>query len=264
MLVDNVTGEFQSSELADLITRKDISGIPPYGRGEEVRPNNLIFVITANSATVAHDIADRSFYIHLCKPEIDVHDRATWKERVQSYILNNRLQIVADVIDILKAHKPFSMTPRTRFAAFETAILQPICGDEKTYKSVCDVLKEAKEESNIEQEQARAIADVIEWNIERITMSKIKCPIFLATALVNSWGGQALKESHDFRGKPVQLIHNLAKAGFLPQVDKKLRRWPRSSSRERVSGIAWNFTDTTEECKVLSRGGDMETKEEWM
>jgi len=263
MLVDNVIGVFNSPELADLITRKAITGIPPYGRGEEVRPNNLLFAITSNSATVSHDIADRSFYIHLRKPEYNA-DRASWKGRVLGYVDDHRPEIIADIIDMLSRHKPFSTPPKLRFAPFEQAILQPCCVDEEMYARVCDALKESKEDSNVEEDQARSIAEMFDEQIEKARGSDIKVPVFIHSSLVNSWGRMAIKDDHDYQGKPITLVRQLSKAGFLPQCDKDLKRWPTSSKLERVSGVAWNFHDSVDECLVLKRAGDGHVKSEIM
>lgn len=257
LLVDNVTGDFQSPELADLITRKDITGIPPYGHGEEVRQNNLTFIVTTNTATVGSDLADRSLYIHVRKPEQTL-DRTNWKKRVQAYIAQHRLEIIADIIDLLSRHVPFSVPPRTRFAAWETAILQPCCGDEETYASVLDHITVSREESNVEQDTARAITDHFDAQISRAIRSDIPRPVFLRTEVVNSWGRQALNDSmgSEFKGRPIQLIRNLAKAGFLPKADRELKRWPATSNANRVSGIAWNFEETTEEATVIGKTAD--------
>ena len=263
LLVDNVIGAFSSPELAEMITRKAITGIPPYGRGEEVRPNNLVFVITSNSATVSHDIADRSFYIHLRKPDYNA-DRASWKGQVQKYIEDHRLEIIADIIDMLSRHTPFSMPPKLRFAPFEQSILQPCCQTEEMYEAVCAALKESKEESNVEQDQAREIAEMINAEIARARNSDVECPVFIHSKLVNSWGRKAISDTHDFKGQPIVLVRQLAKAGFLPQCDKDIKRWPTSSRRDRVSGIAWNFRDEVEECVVLRRDADGNVKSEFM
>jgi len=255
MLIDNIVGVFNSSELADLITRKAITGIPPYGRGEEVRPNNLIFAITANSATVSHDIADRSFYINLAMPEKD-NDRASWKSRVMAYIERHRLEIVADIIDMLSTHTPFAKPPRLRFAAFEQSILQPCCQSEEMYDSVCALLKDAKEESNVEQDQARSIEELFIERIVNVSGLDSESPVFIHSKLVNSWGADAIKDDHDYKGKVITLVRQLAKAGFLKRCDKEISRWPTSSRHNRVSGIAWNFHDAIETCTVLRKRSD--------
>jgi len=254
LMVDNVTGDFQSPELADLITRKDITGIPPYGRGEEVRPNNLTVIITANTATVGTDIADRSIYIHIRRPDQDWNS-VTWKSRVMAYIRKNRLEIFADIMDLLLKHQRFEVLPRTRFKPWEVAILQPCCQDEATYIRVLEYIKAQRDDSNIEADQARAIIEHFTSQIQRITQTTAPRPIFLRTEVVNSWGRSALNElgDSDTKGRPIQLIRNLIKANFIPQADRDLKRWPTSGRKTRYSGIAWNFEDGTEQALIVGR-----------
>jgi hypothetical protein len=254
MLVDNVVGDFQSPELSDLITRRDITGMAPYGHGEETRPNNLTYAITANSATVGTDIADRSFYIHLQR-ETDSAKRKTWKFRVQAYIDHHRLEIISDIISLLSSHEHFEDPTRTRFSAFEASILQPCCGDPETYASVLDYMTGARGESNVEEEQARAIVEVFEFELQRLGITPGDA-CFIRSEVVNSWGRRALHETHDFKGYPVQLIRNLSKVGMLPQVDKTMRRLETKSKSERHSGIAWRFTCDTHISHLIYREAD--------
>lgn len=266
LLVDNVTGDFQSPELADLITRKDITGIPPYGHGEEVRQNNLTVIITANTATVGSDIADRSLYIHVRKPEA-TNDRAEWKANVRAYIDRHRLEIVADIIAMLSAHRPFAEPPRTRFAAWETAILQPCCGTPDVYFDVLDHLKTSRDESNVEADQARAIVDHFSVQIAKVLKSDIQRPVFIRSEVVNSWGRQALNDAlgSESKGLPIQVVRNLAKAGFLPMVDRDIKRWPNNGkATNRLSGVAWCFHDAVEAATVIGKDGDGGYKTEFL
>ena len=110
-----------------------------------------------------------------------------------------------------------------------------------------------------EQDTARAITDHFDAQISRALRSDIPRQVFLRTEVVNSWGRQALNDSmgSEFKGRPIQLIRNLAKAGFLPKADRELKRWPVTSRRgERVSGIAWHFEETTEEATVIGKNAD--------
>ena len=250
-LVDNVTGDFKSEELSYLITAKDITGMAPYGHGEETRPNDLTYVLTANTATVDADLAHRLLYIMVSRPE-QTFDRASWKATVQEYIEAHRLEIVADIISLLSTHKPFHVPPGTRFPEFETTILQPCCGSPEATREVIEHLIKVRSESNIEEEQARAIADVFDYHLQKLGFDS-STPIFIPTPIANSWGRSALRESYDYTGLPVQLIRNLAKMGALPQVDPHLKRWPTTSKVERVSGIAWRFTDATEAAYMLAK-----------
>jgi hypothetical protein len=263
MLVDNVTGDFQSPELADLITSKHITGMAPYGHGEETRPNNLVYAITANSATVSTDLADRSVYIHVRKPE--PHELAGWKDRIQTFLDRHRLEIFSDIIALLSSHVPFpGVMPSTRFPEFESVVLQPCCGDPETMAEVLDHLSNARADSNIEEDQARLIAEAFTSNIARALQSEIRQPVFIRSELANSWGRTAIADSYEYKGKPMQLIRNLAKLRLLPQVDRHLARWPTSTAKgPRHSGLAWNFLDSTETAIVLSKGENGEVVKVW-
>lgn len=251
LLVDNVTGNFDSPEFADMVTSKHITGMAPYGHGEETRPNNLVYCITANSATVGTDIADRSIYIHVRKPT--PAELAGWKERIQGYIRNHRMEIFADIIQMLSKHKPFpGVLPQTRFPEFDLLVLQPCCGTPELLEYVYNHIVGARADSNIEEDMARMISETFTANIAAALRSEIPRPVFIRSELVNSWGRRAIDDTYEYKGKPIQLIRNLAKMRLLPQVDRKITRWP-TNADTRFSGIAWGFTDTTEQATILGR-----------
>lgn len=253
MLVDNVTGNFESPELSDLITSRDITGIAPYGHGEEVRPNNLTYCLTANSATVGTDLADRSLYIHLRKPQPGP-GRESWKSRIQAYVDAHRLEIVSDIIAELSEHAPFDAQPRTRFAEFEVRILQPCCGTPDAYESVLESMESARAESNVEEEQARSISEVFESELFKIGTNGR--PAFIRSEVVNSWAGRALREVCEFKGLPIQVVRNLSKIGMLPKVDREFRRIERDNKRERHTGVMWGDNDALETVLLVYRDGE--------
>ena len=156
---------------------------------------------------------------------------------------------------MLSAHKPFDVSPGTRFPEFETSILQPCCGSPEATQETIDHLLKARADSNIDEEQARAIIDVFQFQLEKINLSNV--PVFIKTNVVNSWGRMALKESHDYKGFPIQLIRNLSKIGMLPPVEPHIKRWPMTSRKgDRWSGLAWNFRDSTEQAYVIDKKED--------
>ena len=238
LLVDNVTGNFQSSEFADMITSDSISGKAPYGRGEETRPNNLTYVMTANSASVDNDLATRGYYIQVQRPNYS----ATWKQDIMQYLQLYRLHILADIIDIIENHKLFNLPPVTRFAEFETKILQPFCKDSEEYSQVIKLLLESKAESNIEEEIAKTIEEVLRHNMvdvasmtTRINPSVDK--VFIRSDVVKTWFEKA---NFELRGdKLIQQIRNLAKGGFINSIDEKARRFPNNGELRR-NGLMWN------------------------
>jgi hypothetical protein len=254
MLLDNITGDFSSDELANWMTRQDITGMAPYGRGEECRPNNFTFILTANTATVSHDLADRCFHVFLTKPP-RAETFADWKQNVMAYIDKNRLAIFSDIVDLISRHRPFDTLPQTRFAAFERAILQPCCGTDETYRDALEYLQGSSDESDSEAELARTISERFEFQIAEAINSSIPQPVFIRTELVNSWGRKALNDlGIDTKSPPIQIVRNLAKTGAIRQIDATVKRWPVTSRRgKRVSGLAWCFSETTDSAIVIGR-----------
>ena len=240
VLVDNVSGDFRAPGLADLITARSISGRAPYGHGEEKRPNNIVYVLTANSAQVDSDIAIRSYYIQLKKPPYS----SSWLARAQSYISENRLAIIADIIDILAHHDPFPAPAATRFQEFETRVLQAICRTPETYANFISRVQSSRADSNIEEEVAVAIREVFEQRIRDLGIAAGD-PVFIRSEVVNSWAGKPIRDIQDYKPKPIQLVRNLAKSRYLHEINPSVSRWPISSNSKRYSGLAWNFRPAT-------------------
>ncbi|MCL2103691.1 MAG: AAA family ATPase, partial [Kiritimatiellaeota bacterium] len=235
LLVDNVTGDFRSSTFAELVTSWHISGKPPYGRGEESRPNNLTYCVTSNSASLDNDIASRSFIIYLKRPGTQSH----WKRDVIGYINAHRFRIFADIIDILENHQPFDRAPVSRCPEFETEILQAMCGSEENYGMVCSAIAESRAETNIEEEQARQIEDEITAQLQGLGITPGEDKVFIRSDTLNLW----MSGIHNAAKISIQDIRNYVKMGLLKQADKKVTRYPNdgrgSKGKLRRSGILW-------------------------
>jgi hypothetical protein len=220
-------------------------------------------VLTANSAQfISRDLPDRSLYVALRKP---ADDRPGWRERAQRYVEANRLAIVSDIIGMLESHRPFGIPTRTRFREFEERILQPCCGTAEAAERVISHIAGARADSNVEEDQARAIIDVFEHELSVLDIAA-GAPAFIRSEIVNAWGRRALNESQgpEFKGRPIQLIRNLAKAGFLPQVDREWTRLERDGRRERHSGVSWRTTHATCELWLVTRDGAGDVTCKWV
>lgn len=239
LLLDNVTGSFTCPELADMATKTDISGRPAYGSGEEVRPNNLVYVITANSANVDNDIASRAYYVYVKRPVYSVN----WLRNLFGYIHEYRLHIFADMIDILEHNTPFDLPPVTRCPEFETMILQAHCRDTDEYSDVIKLITQDKAETNLEEERAKQIEEIIRYHLIEIQTAPRINPdrdcVFIRTEIVEGW---LKKENNIFYNDRsiVQTVRNLANVGLLSMIDKRYKRYP--SNKNPRSGIMWNPT----------------------
>jgi hypothetical protein len=251
-LVDNVSGDFDSADFAYLVTTKDITGMAPYGHGEEQRPNDLVYVITSNSATLSHELGDRSLYIMVKKPPSTVK-ADSWRAAAQSYIETHRLEIISDIISMLEAHTPYEIELQTRFKEFESRILQPCCGSAAATQDVIEHIKTARINSNIEEEQAHAIREFFTAELDKLGVADQPC--FIRTEVVNSWGRKALNDSSHpkIQGMPIQFIRNLGKSGLLKETKNDIQRVRRvrTDCTERHRGIGWNIEDERSEMRLI-------------
>lgn len=242
--LDNVTGTLRSANLAMLVTAGSITGRATYGRGEENRPNNLTYVVTINGATVDTDIASRAYYIMVARPKMN----PKWGDDIQEYIRENRLQIFADILDIIRKHVPFETPPVTRVPQFEVTILQAACQTEEQYRKVMEFLTNKKEETNTDEELARRLEEEIRQHLigvpvllgRSIINPETDC-VFIRSCILEEW---FKNETWLGRKTPTEIIRGMAKTGMIARVDPVLMRWPSNTGGtfQRRSGIMWNYT----------------------
>lgn len=234
LLADNITGDFHCAELSDFMTAESISGKAPYGRGEEIRPNNLTYVITANSATVDNDLSDRCFFIKVCKPKRS----GNWKREVLEYIEKYRYNIIADIMGMLQERKsePLEMDLTTRFPEFEETILWGVCGDLEEYSEAIAALAESRSSSNIEDEHAKTIEDEFMARLIDCGRQPGQEYIFIRSDVAKLWVDEIIGQEKS--GSSMQYLRNLAKNGLTERFDTKPERYP-SHGPLRRRGIMW-------------------------
>ena len=212
-----------------MITAPDISGKAPYGRGEETRPNNLTYVITANNASIDDDLAIRAYFIQL---DVVAYS-ATWATDVNTFIRNHRLNILADIIDILNNHQPFSTAPNTRFPEFETKVLQAFCADAGAYSEVISAIGMKRSESNIDEERGKEIEDVFRHQLIELGVNPNAESAWIRSKVAEEWLAEVFPDSR----ANIQAARVLAKSGYCSHLDPKIVSYPRTGERRR--GIMW-------------------------
>lgn len=246
-MFDNITGDFKSEELSDFMTAESISGMAAYGRGEETRPNNLMYVITANSATLDNDLVERCFFIKLQK----ARRVPGWKRDVDQYIETHRYQIFADIIDMLERSEPMEHDPVTRFPDFEEQVLYPICESDEEYQQAMATLTEAKASSNLEEEQARIIEDEFRSRLIQMKMQPGTTYVFIQTRVVKKWIQDVL--GFEFDSRAVQMIRNLSKNKLTQRFDHKRDKYGKNGLR----GIMWvPDNPSSESVRVVAMEGN--------
>ena len=239
-LVDNVEGVFSSDELSGLITMPFITGMAPYGRGEESRPNNLTYVITANGATIDNDLSIRAYFIDLAT----IQYSSTWNRDVQMFMKNHRMNVFADMLDILNSHDPsrFDVKPCTRCPEFETDVLQAACADIDEYTAVVEAIVSGRQSANIEEEFGKEIEETFRFELQELGLNPDSASIWIRSAVVSEWVQKTFPE---YRGNAMQFIRNLSKAGHTPRIHTKWTAFPKIG-KDRRRGVLWLNTNDSQ------------------
>ena len=235
-LVDNVTGTFGGEEFASIVTMPEITGRPVHGRDEESRPNNLTYTVTTNNASISDDIAVRSWIIHLKRPD---QYKADWSEKLVEYVNVHRMQIFADMIDMLENHEPYDCPVSTRFPEVEERLLQACCNNFEEYSDVIKMLFNRTAAANAEEEFGKAIEDAIRENLAEAKIHPDKYSVFIRSSLLAEWVGEVIPQ----RGNAaVQAVRSLATQGHISSLDSKINIWPPSGDKRR-RGAVWKGRD---------------------
>jgi hypothetical protein len=231
LLLDNIEGNFECAEFADMITQEAISGRPAYGRKEESRLNNIVYTITSNSARLSSDLVDRAYYIFVKKAKVT----SIWRTELTNYIKDFRYKIMADIIDILEQHVLFDYEPTTRFPEFETQILQAFCPDIKSYQDVLAKMKIGKDDSSLDEEKIEYIKTGIRRTLINLHQNPDK-RFFVNSEILNYIFPDA--KENGIRSI-VHAFADFSRQGDLP-VCNTIRKYPKSGPGIR-RGFMWNY-----------------------
>ena len=228
-LMDNLRGVFDNPFFASLVTLADLSGRPPYGKGEETRPNDLTYVITANSARIGTDISSRSFFVFLKAHE----QRQHWESDLMEFIERERFNIFADMIDMMETIRPPSnFKTATRFPVFEREVLYPICGGGDGYEKAMKKILTIRDEANVDNERVVQIGEIVRENIAKAIEPSVdpdELCVFLRNEVVDLWLSSFKMNTQDVR--------NLIKTKQIKDFSRVVRRYPRSNKNSPLSGI---------------------------
>ena len=228
-LLDNLRGVFDNPFFASLVTMSGLSGRPPYGKGEETRPNDLTYVITANSARVGTDISSRAFFVFLrSHPQ-----RENWETDLMDFIDKERFNVFADMIDLFETVcPPPGFKTSTRFPVFERDVLYPMCGGDEGFRSAMSKIFTIRDEANVDNERVVQIGEIVRENIGK-TLDPPADPdevcVFLRNEVVDLWLASIRMNTQDVR--------NLIKTKQLRDFSRSVKRYPRSNKFAPLSGV---------------------------
>lgn len=239
MLLDNVEGYFRSPALACMVTQSSISGMAPYGRGEETRQMDLTICLTSNSATMDRDLISRAFIVHLAMPEQHQRD---WERVVTAYIHEHRLQIIADIIGILERGPKFDAQPVTRFKTWEHEIMLPMFDSMEEYNRVCKENSTRQHDDDATVEEADILRQHFTAKLMALGVNPAPeyQPVWITSRVVSAWANEAIE---GFGGKggraAMQKIKNMVKTGLISDIGTSLKLYPHRGPL-RGRGVMWN------------------------
>jgi len=238
-LLDNLTGYFRSSSLASLTTQGSISGMAPYGHGEETRPNDLTYFITVNSATLSSELITRVLFIFLEKPQ--VYD-SNWESKIQKFIRSHRLQVIADILGILERGPQFEFTPATRFKIWEKKIFASMIGSQDAYERVFKTDANRKIEADGEREEAEQIVTVIKEHLSEFGFDPDTSCAWLTSPVLVSWAKKAVPDYAKIGDRSItHIVRNLVKQGQIVNLSTKVNLYPTRRGATRYRGMFWNI-----------------------
>ncbi len=245
-LFDNLTESFKGANIADFVTSASITGMAPYGRGEETRANDITWTATMNGGTVDTDMATRTYKIMISKPP--KYD-PKWEERALDYIAKNRMQILADVAHML-ANARERIRSGSRFAKFDATVLSAVCGagddGDAAFTRLSDVISERAKESNEEYSYADELREIILSHAAKFAQSASQIlpeghkPLDGGRAWIIRVGdlNTIISRSNGaIRGWKMKRVRTLIKSGISTDFDRSFERI-NSGEMRRKAGVA--------------------------
>ena len=253
VLIDNVEGHFRSPALASMTSQSAISGMAPYGHGEETRPNDLTYYITSNSASLDSDLISRAIIVHLQKPE---EPAKTWELDVSKFIREHRLQIIADMIAMLERGSKLDLPAFTRFRSWEREVMMPIINDSQAYSGVCKTLSERWASADVDREEAEILRDHFRAKIKEFGFDPDNKPFWLTSGILTLWSQEIIPEFGGKSGRStVRILRNLSKSGKLPELDWRMPSYPHRGDG-RTRGMMWNIEIYREQVRKSEKEKD--------
>jgi hypothetical protein len=254
VLFDNADGLIKSSILAKLVTQRSITGRPAFGSGMEVRPNNVNYCITSNSATLDDDLAIRAMIINLVKPD---DYNPNWDMEREAYIKKYQRHIIADILSVIEGQNKFEAPTHTRFSRFEKDVLQKNCDSADQYKMVMEAVTHSRELANLDNETASLLEDIIRERLLQIDgIAPGQDNVFIHTQVFSKWIKWANESEFDQDQRiSKQDIRNFAKNGhtkFIKHAPDRTRIDGRGSTQ--IRGFYWEADKNSEFRKVVMPG----------
>lgn len=237
-LMDNVQGVLRSSNLSRLITATTVSGIAPYGRGEESRMNDITYILTSNAASLDDDIAQRCYTIKLKRME---GRSVNWERDTRRFINTHRETIFAEIISLLSSPAINIEHSKTRYPEFESTVLCAACTSTGEYLDSTATIMDDTDSSNVTTERAQQVEEVFRGEIKdllgRCPGASQDRPSFLTTSAICTIisNSKVLAQEHITRPE----INEMIQSGNIKAFSKKVECIRDKGDNSTIRGLLW-------------------------
>jgi hypothetical protein len=229
-MIDNVTGVIRDGTLASWVTASTLSGMAPYGHGEETRANDFCWIITVNGAEIDTDTASRAYTVKVRKREEpyqgtadDFGNAQSWEADVDAYINANRAQLFADVLDMLEHAKP--RRSDSRFPAFDARVLSAVCQTDEEFEACRASIDADATGANVDAELVENFTEAVEGYLANIADNYSTYDPSLPSMLANAVVADIMRNAG---GKLAEMkithLRTLLKAGLSPKFSRQFNR----------------------------------------
>ena len=227
-LLDNVKHNFESEVFSDWTTQSSFSGMAPYGYGETTRENDITFIITSNAATFEKDILDRAVMIHLSRPTKAIPN---WETNIRKFIEDNRQQIIADIIDVMKDGPPFKAECKLRNKQWEQEVLMPVVEIEGSHTYVTGVINERKPARETESEEGEELEEFISERMAGMGYHPDTNFYWIKGTVLKEWTQECIRGFGGFGGRNYRAkIVSLVKTNALKNIAIPFEKYPHNRS----------------------------------
>jgi hypothetical protein len=223
-LIDNLKSmKFSWDFLEGLITSDSISGHRLYcGNGS--RPNNLIWILTVNGASLSTDMSQRVITIKLDRPKRS----GAWEEETSQFIRENRQLIIADLIGLLRREKQ-PLAQHSRWARWEDEVLSRLEEPDELQRLIVT----RQQGTDAEADEAQAIEEHFETCLKELTLDTDTGRYFIPGKYVYRWFCDATAE------------RNLTPTGVSRRLKQsinegRIRRLEYHRHKKHGRGFQWN------------------------
>lgn len=179
--------KFSWADFEGLLTSEKINGHAMYVGNQSI-PNTLVWTITVNGASLSKDMAQRTVCIKLARPTY----QPTWGMEVAEYIKENRWEIIAELISILKKDQP-AIEAKTRWSEWEQQVLAHVSAP-----AACIAEIVARQQQMDEgQADHNTVKDFFEGKLLELGYPPEESHVFLTSRTIAEWVSEATRKHYD-------------------------------------------------------------------